>query len=136
MLRTGTHIATSPVDPRSIPQHNEAPAYRFDRRRGDRHPVGGSATGMRRDHDVRAFERPVCSLQMRNLSHGGLAAISDTQLMPHERISVFIPAHGGDGGQELHGHVLRCISLTKAESTAYGSAYDVAIRFDAIKAAA
>src|SRR5262245_3925543 len=110
MVRTGTHIATSPED--SSTSEQLPPSYPFDRRRGDRHPVAGSATVLRRDRDVRVMQQPVCSLQMRNLSPGGLSAISGTQLLPNERVCVFIPSHGGDGGQELHGHVLRCTPLT------------------------
>ncbi len=134
MVRTGTHIATSPAD--SSTNDTDSPSLRFDRRRGDRHPIGGAVTALRRDRDVRVMRQPVCSLQMRNLSHGGLSAISNTQLLPNERISVFIPSHGGDGGQEIEGQVLRCTPLTTTEDSAYGCAYEVAIRFDRVALAA
>jgi hypothetical protein len=115
-----------------------APAvYRFDRRRCDRHDLGGCVTAVRRDHDMRIHRRPVCSLRLRNLSIGGIGAISDIPLAPDERISVYFQPHGADSGFELVGHVVRCtpIRTGRTENDLPVTGYEIGLRFDPAAAA-
>lgn len=65
---------------------------------------------------------------MRDLSLGGLSAITDVPLKRGERVMVFFPPQGISRGWDAHGRVLRC------EPSAMG--YRLAMQFDALPAAA
>jgi hypothetical protein len=82
---------------------------------------------MRHDHTIDALRQPQLSLALRDLSLGGLSAISQTPLGPGERLTVFFPPQGTTRGWDAYGRVLRC------EPSGFG--YRVAGEFDPLPAA-
>lgn len=134
MVDAATKLAIVPDQDDDLPTPD---VYRFDRRRCDRHDLGGCVTAVRRDHDMRILRRPVCSLRLRNLSDGGIGAISDIPLAPDERVSVYFQPHGADSGFELVGHVVRCQPLRagRSESDLPVTGYEIGLRFDPATAA-
>lgn len=83
--------------------------------------------GMRLDHSVTARQMPHLSFALRDISFGGLSAISQTPLQPGERLSVFFPPEGTSRGWDAYGRVIRC--------AASGTGYRVAVEFDPLPAA-
>ncbi len=83
--------------------------------------------GRRMDHSLTALRDRRVSLAMRDLSLGGLSAISSAPLDDGERISVFFPPQGAYRGWDAYGRVLRC------EPSAMG--YRIALEFDPLPAA-
>lgn len=77
---------------------------------------------LRRSHDAQAYRHPVCSIQLTDMSDGGVGAHTDVPLQPHELVAVFIPPHGNEGGFDLYGHVVRCQPT--------GDGYDIGIALD------
>ena len=107
----------------TVTESSDAPeVLRFDRRRHERHVVSGRITALRRDHRIDAYRHPVCSLQMVNMSDGGLAATCDIALDVDESVAVFFPPHGPERGFDLYGHVVRCLPGEHG--------YALAIQFD------
>lgn len=86
----------------------EPTILRFDRRTHPRHRADGRVTAFRKDHAVPAYQHPVCSLRLADISEGGLGAFSDVPLEPDEQLAVCFPAHGAEPALELYGHVVRC----------------------------
>ena len=82
----------------------------------------------RLDHSVRARQQPQLTLALRDLSLGGLSAVSDMPLGPGERIAVYFPPKGVSRGWGACGRVVRCFPS--------GMGYRVAVEFDPIPAAA
>lgn len=87
-----------------------------------------SIAGMRLDHSIPARRQPMLALDVRDVSVGGLSALSDTALAPGELISVSFPSRGLHSGWDARGRVVRC------ERGALG--YRVAVEFESIPAAA
>jgi hypothetical protein len=83
--------------------------------------------GRRVDHTIPAHRQPQLSLALRDLSLGGLSAISQTPLDRGERLTVFFPPQGTQRGWDAYGRVLRC------EPSGFG--YRVAVEFDPLPAA-
>lgn len=83
--------------------------------------------GRRLDHSLTAMRDRRVSLAMRDLSLGGLSAISSSPLDEGERISVSFPARGLHSSWDAYGRVLRC------EQSAMG--FRVAVEFDPLPAA-
>jgi hypothetical protein len=81
----------------------------------------------RLDHSIVAHKAPKLTLAMRDLSLGGLSAVSDIALEKGERISVVLPPSNGFGGWDAFGRVLRC------EPSAMG--WRVAVQFVMLPAA-
>lgn len=98
-----------------------------ERRIFPRKEVHNWIEGRRMDHSLTALRDRRVSLAMRDLSLGGLSAISSAPLDDGERISVFFPPQGANSGWDAYGRVLRC------EPSAMG--YRVAVEFDPLPAA-
>jgi len=98
-----------------------------ERRVFQRKEVHASAESSRIDHTIAARRTPKFNLHLRDLSFGGLSAISPVPLDRGERLSVFIPALGTHNGWDAMGKVLRC------EPSAMG--FRVAVEFDPLPAA-
>jgi len=81
----------------------------------------------RLDYTLDACKQPHLSLALRDLSVGGLSALSDTPLDAGERVSVFFPPHGPMRGWDAYGRIVRC------EASTFG--YRVAVEFDTLPAA-
>ena len=84
--------------------------------------------GKRLDHSIPALRQPHLTLALRDLSVGGLSAISQTPLGVGERLTVFFPPQAAHKGWDVSGRVLRC------EPAALG--YRVAVEFEALPMAA
>lgn len=98
-----------------------------DRRCYPRKSLSLRVQGKRLDHSVDARREPFLNLQMKDVSVGGLAALSQTALRPGERVAVFFPPEGNARGWDAYGRVLR------VAPAAVG--YDVALEFDGRPAA-
>jgi hypothetical protein len=83
--------------------------------------------GKRLDHSVVAHREPHLSLALRDVSLGGLSAISQLPVLTGERIAVFFPPEGLRRGWDAYGRVLRC------DPSALG--YRIAVEFDPLPAA-
>jgi hypothetical protein len=83
--------------------------------------------GKRMDHTVHACQQPHVSLALRDLSLGGLSAISDTPMEAGERVTVFFPPQGVMRGWDAYGRIVRC------DTSTFG--YRVAVEFDTLPAA-
>jgi hypothetical protein len=84
--------------------------------------------GKRLDHTVPARREPHLNLSLRDLSVGGLSAISQSPVESGERVSVFFPPQGIQRGWDASGRVIRC------QPSTFG--YRIAVEFDPISIAA
>ena len=99
-----------------------------DRRVFPRRECRARAEGRRLDHSIPALQLPRLPLTLRDVSVGGLSAISPAPVAVGERLSVALPRQEGAGGWDARGRVLRC------EPAALG--YRIAVQFDAVPLAA
>lgn len=99
-----------------------------DRRMFPRRECRARAEGRRLDHSIPALRLPRLPLTLRDVSVGGLSAISPAPVAVGERLSVALPANDGAGGWDARGRVLRC------EPAALG--FRIAVQFDAVPLAA
>jgi hypothetical protein len=98
-----------------------------ERRMFPRKEVHARVEGKRCDHSIAAHRAPVVNLALRDLSLGGLSAVSGIPMELGERVTVFFPPQGAHRGWDAYGRVLRC------EPSALG--YRVAVEFDPLPAA-
>jgi hypothetical protein len=99
-----------------------------ERRMFPRKEVSVRVQGKRLDHSVEARQQPQLSFMLRDVSLGGLAAVSDMPVGRGERITVFFPPEGPARGWDAYGRVIRC------EPSQMGG-YRVAVAFDPLPAA-
>ena len=93
-----------------------------------RKEVHAAVQAARKDHTVEARRDPHLTLTLRDLSLGGMSAISPTPLNNGERLQVHFPRLGTVGGWDAMGYVLRC------NPSAMG--YRIAVEFDPLPVAA
>jgi len=98
-----------------------------ERRIFPRKEISTSVQGIRVDHTIPAYHQPRLSLSLRDISVGGLSAISPTMLQSGERLSVIFPPESGRMGWDAYGRVVRCEPSTMG--------YRVALEFDQLQAA-
>ena len=98
-----------------------------DRRMFPRKEIHAEIEGRRLDHTIEARQMPKLNLTLRDLSLGGLSAISDHPLQQGEHITVFFPKTSMMRGWDALGRVLRC------DPSSVG--YRVAVEFDPLPAA-
>ena len=99
-----------------------------ERRAFARREVRFAVMGRRLDHSIIARRQPALALTVRDVSVGGLSALTETPLLPGERIAVSFPAEGLRMGWGASGRVVRC------EPAALG--YRVAVEFESTPTAA
>ncbi len=80
----------------------------FERRQGDRRGLKGRVTGIVRGPEKQDMKVKVCGLTLCDLSATGLGVCSQEPIATGTRLSVFMPPHGHDRGQDLSGQVVRC----------------------------
>lgn len=102
-------------------------ASTIDRRMFARKEVHAQIQAQRVDHSIAARRQPRVILALRDLSLGGMSAISPMPLEYGERLSVHFPPLGEMGGWDAVGRVQRCVP------SALG--YRVAVEFDPLPAA-
>jgi hypothetical protein len=98
-----------------------------DRRVFPRKEIHAQVQGRRLDHTIEARQEPRMNLQLRDLSVGGLSALSDRPLSKGEHLTVTFPPQGTLRGWDAFGRVLRCDPS--------GLGYRVAVEFDPLPAA-
>ena len=98
-----------------------------ERRMFPRKEVHAQVQGVRLDNTVPARRMPWLSLHLRDLSIGGLSAISPAPLERGERLTVSFPENGPLPRWDAYGRVLRC------EKSSLG--YRIAVEFDPLPAA-
>jgi hypothetical protein len=99
----------------------------LERRNFPRKEVKLQVQGRRLDHTLSALRQPVLTMSMRDVSAGGLCALSDTPMEAGERLSVSVAGPHIFGGWDAYGRVIRCAPS--------GAGYRVAIEFDRLPAA-
>ena len=92
-----------------------------------RKDVNGTASTQRMDNTIEARQYPQLTLHLRDLSMGGLSAISPTPLAKGEKLAVYFPREGNFGGWDAMGSVIRC------EQSTLG--YRIGVEFDPLLAA-
>jgi hypothetical protein len=100
----------------------------IDRRIFPRREMSLRIGGRRLDHSVRARQEPALNLNVRDVSVGGLRAISQARLDIGERVAVFFPPNGAGRGWDAYGRVLR-------SAPAGGAGCEVAVEFEMLPAA-
>jgi hypothetical protein len=98
-----------------------------ERRIFPRKEVRATVEGRRLDHTIHARQNPRLSLDLRDISLGGLCAISDLPLQSGEKLSVMFPSVPGSSAWGALGRVIRC------QLSSMG--YRVAVEFDPLPAA-
>ncbi len=99
----------------------------MDRRVFPRKEVHAQLEIHRVDNTLDARRNPRLTLYLRDLSLGGMSAISPCPLAEGERLSLYFPRQGTIGGWDAVGHVRRCVQ------SALG--YRIAVEFDPLPAA-
>lgn len=103
------------------------PKTAAERRIFPRKEVHTRIQGKRLDHTLAAHREPQVSLALRDLSLGGMSAISQVPLNHGERVTCFFPPQGPMRGWDAYGRVIRCEMS--------GMGYRVAVEFDPLPAA-
>jgi hypothetical protein len=98
-----------------------------ERRVFPRKEISAHVESKRLDHSLQAHRQPQVSLALRDLSLGGMSAISYMPLDRGERVSVFFPPQGAMRGWDAYGRVVRCDPS--------GMGYRVAVEFNPLPAA-
>ena len=99
----------------------------IERRIFPRKEVLAEVQGRRLDHTLAALRQPVLKMSLRDVSAGGLCALSDAPMSAGERVTVSVSGQGIFGGWDAYGRVIRC--------TPSGAGYRVAFEFDRLPAA-
>ncbi len=99
-----------------------------DRRIFPRKQARGPVMARRLDHALPARQQPLVQMDLRDVSLGGLSALSDVPMTCGERVSVQLPSQGLTAPWSAYGRILRCEPS--------GMGYRVAVEFDPLPAAA
>ena len=97
-------------------------ALTFERRGSSRYVIAGRFTAVRGSDTEGHGAKRICSLELMNISDGGLGAVSKDPIDIDARITVFFPPHGPERGFDMCGRVVRCSQLDRG--------HEVGIRFD------
>jgi hypothetical protein len=116
-----------PVDYMRLVTDEVAPTG-AERRVFPRKETQARVQGKRMDHTVSARREPHLNLSLRDVSAGGLSAISQTPVESGERVNVFFPPMGIQRGWDAAGRVIRC--------TPSNFGYRIAVEFDPVSLAA
>jgi hypothetical protein len=106
----------------------ESEASGAERRVFPRKEIQARIQGKRLDHTIPARREPHLNLSLRDVSAGGLSAISQTPVQSGERVSVFFPPQGIQRGWDAYGRVIRC------QPSTFG--YRIAVEFEPLPLAA
>ncbi len=99
-----------------------------ERRIFPRKEVRSRIQGKRLDHSIPARREPFLNLSLRDVSAGGLSAISQNPVHSGERISVSFPPEGIHRGWDAFARVIRCEPV--------GVGYRIACEFEPTSMAA
>jgi len=98
-----------------------------ERRVFPRKEMSADVESRRLDHTIPAHRFPRFQVALRDVSMGGLSAITPMPLAPGERLSFAFPNQGDRQSWAAAGHVIRC------EMSSMG--YRIAVEFDGMMAA-
>ena len=98
-----------------------------ERRRTVRHPAFGTATALQNCCSHDGDSNRICTLELLNLSDGGLGAVACDPIDLNSNISVIFSPHGSESGAQLHGRVVRCATTQRG--------HEIGVRFHARPAA-
>jgi hypothetical protein len=128
LLNTSPRMAIGSSEPYATPSAKTG----AERRAFPRKELHARIEGKRIDHSLAALREPHMELALRDLSVGGLSAISPAPLLRGERLSISFPAQAASGSLygswDASGRVVRC--------EASGLGYRIAVEFDSVPAAA
>lgn len=105
-----------------------APKRGIERRVFSRTETHDTVEARRLDHTLSARRDPRLSLQLRDVSAGGLSALTATPMMVGERVDVKFPSVGLRPSWAAFGRVIRI------QPSEFG--YRIAVEFDSLAAAA
>jgi len=97
-------------------------SYPLERRENGRHTISGRATALISSADPLDGHKRISSLQLLNMSDGGIGALAQEPLEPGSHITIFFPPHGPEKGMDLPGHIVR--------QAPRDHGYEIGIRFD------
>ena len=100
-------------------QPTQAPT---ERRRSARQRVGGRVTALTGGLGPNPTSKRISSLQLQDMSDGGIGALTEQPLETGERIALLFPPHGPHHGFDLYGTVVRRRQL--------GDRHEVGIELD------
>ena len=102
MAENAMHLTdqTTPSEPESL---------RFEQRRAKRHQINGRATAVSKTRIPEGQQSRIRSLQLVNISDGGVGAICQDSFEIGSSIAIFLPPHGAEQGMDVHGEIVRCI---------------------------
>lgn len=80
----------------------------FERRDTDRKSISGRVTVIEAWGEPESPQNKIASLTLKDISNGGLGAISQEPIALKTRVTVFIPPHGPERGYDLYGQVVWC----------------------------
>jgi hypothetical protein len=126
MMSATLKLSTTQTE--SVPYMRLVEPEGADRRIFPRKELQARVAGKRLDHTIHARREPTLNLSLRDVSMGGLSAISQTAVGPGERISVFFPPNGIKKGWDAFGKVIRC------QPSGFG--YRIAVEFEQMPLAA
>lgn len=95
--------------------------YPLERRDNGRHTISGRATALVSSGDPLDAHKRITSLQLLNMSDGGLGALAQEPIEPGSRITIFFPPHGPEKGMDLFGCIVR--------QSPRDHGYEIGIRF-------
>lgn len=121
-------LATDPPIHEPMPLRSSCGPYRIDRRQNVRQAAAGRALAVRASREPAVFLGQLMPLELKDISPGGLAAVCDDRLGLHESLTIYMPGERKRPGHTLHGHVVRCRSLSR-QSQGRGC-YQIAVVFD------
>ncbi|MDP6152731.1 MAG: PilZ domain-containing protein [Phycisphaeraceae bacterium] len=90
------------------PGDKPADVYRLERRVDARFTLNERITAVQAHRDERGRKHRICSLQLMNMSDGGLCAKITEPIELGTTLTMFFPAHGPERGFDRYGQVVRC----------------------------
>lgn len=103
-------------------ERREGEPIPFERRDTDRKSISGRVTVIEAWGEAESQQNKIASLTLKDISDGGLGAISQEPIPLKTRVTVFIPPHGPERGYDLYGQVVWCARGDKG--------YEVGVKLD------
>ncbi len=109
------------------PSSEPVDSYLFERRHSLRRATSGQVTVLLRKTDDHGTHYRIASLNLLDMSDGGMGGLCNDELSPDSSVAVLFPPHGPERGFDVSGRVVRC------QRRAVG--HEIGIRFDERRAA-
>ncbi|MEX2214100.1 MAG: PilZ domain-containing protein [Phycisphaeraceae bacterium] len=89
-------------------EHLDGDPIPLERRIDHRKPTHGRVTALLTMTEEEPRRNRICSLELRDVSEGGLGTVSAEELPRGATITVFFPPHGPERGFDMYGKVAWC----------------------------